>query len=407
MTIDRDLRSRRRAATPIRTAVAALAVLTLAPPLAAEPFVPWNDDQVLERVRPARAGADWDTLRALRADLDARPNDLEAAVRYARQAIGLARTLGDPRYAGYAQAALAPWWEAEAMPVEVLLLRATLRQNRHDFDAALADLERVLSRRPRSVDAWLERAVVLTVRGEPDAARASCRPLVRLADPRLTVACFALADGASGRARAAHDHLAAMLAGGATRGDPTVERFALGILADLAHRLGDPDTAEAHYRRALALGEADVPLLVQRSDFLLDRGRAAEVIPLLRGETGNDLLLLRLALAEKAVGAGGLARHVDPLRARFDSLRRRGERHHLGEESRFQLHLLRDEDTALELAVANWRQQREPADARRVLEAALAAGDRAAAAPVLDWRRATGCPDPVLDHLARALGTAP
>ena len=45
---------------------------------------------------------------------------------------------------------------------------------------------------------------------------------------------------------------------------------------------------------------------------------------------------------------------------------------------------------ALEVARRNWATQREPADARILLEAALAAGESAAAQPVLDWLDRTG-----------------
>jgi hypothetical protein len=48
----------------------------------------------------------------------------------------LGRVSGDPRYAGYAEAALAPWWHLDQPPQEVLVLRATLRQRMHLFDAA-------------------------------------------------------------------------------------------------------------------------------------------------------------------------------------------------------------------------------------------------------------------------------
>ncbi len=75
------------------------------------------------------------------------------------------RVAGDPRYAGYAQATLAPWWDLQPLTEEVLLLRATLRQRVHQFDAALADLAAVLSAilaMPRHSSA---RATVLQVQG--------------------------------------------------------------------------------------------------------------------------------------------------------------------------------------------------------------------------------------------------
>ena len=81
--------------------------------------------------------------------------------------VALGRSEGDPRYDGYAQAALAPWWDLAEPPVPVLILRATLEQRRHDFDAALADLERVLARQPRHPQALLTKATILEVQGKP------------------------------------------------------------------------------------------------------------------------------------------------------------------------------------------------------------------------------------------------
>ena len=61
---------------------------------------------------------------------------------------------------------------------------------------------------------------------------------------------------------------------------------------------------------------------------------------------------------------------------------------------------------ALALARDNWDVQREPADARLLLEAARAAGDPAAAGPVLDFLAATGLEDSMIARAADALRTA-
>ena len=185
--------------------------------------------------------------------------------------------------------------------------------------------------------------------------------------------------------------------------DPGTERFVLGILIDQAHRLGETALADAHFERLRQGPGADVPSLVQWADVLLDRGRDREVVALLRDEAQVDALHLRHALALSRLGSPDLEGAVSTLSSRFASARRRGEDHHQGEESRFHLHLLGDVDRALDLARGNWLQQREPADARRLLEAALAADDPSAAEPVLRWRQATGIEDLQLDRLARAL----
>ena len=81
----------------------------------------------------------------------------------------------------------------------------------------------------------------------------------------------------------------------------------------------------------------------------------------------------------------------------------RGDTTHEQEESRFSLVVMKQPQEALRLALSNWRVQREPRDARAVLEAALALKDAAAAKPVLDWMAQTGIEDWYLRKLAAQL----
>jgi hypothetical protein len=148
--------------------------------------------------------------------------------------------------------------------------------------------------------------------------------------------------------------------------------------------LGYVAAAERHFRDALSLAR-DPYLLGAYADFLLDQDRPDEVVELLEDESRIDPLLLRLALAERRLGARALGEHLALLQDRFDAARRRGDSVHLREEARFTLHLLDRPGEALGLARRNWATQREPADARILLEAAVAASNPAAAQPVLDW----------------------
>jgi Tfp pilus assembly protein PilF len=171
----------------------------------------------------------------------------------------------------------------------------------------------------------------------------------------------------------------------------------------LATRLGRPADADGYYRRALALGVDNQLLLANYGDFLIDQGRAAEAVALLRNWTRADVLLLRLTLAEQALGVAEFKAHAQTLRERFAAAALRGDTLHRQEESRFQLRVERNAARALELAVANWAIQREPYDARILLEAAVAAGRRDAAQPVLDWMAQSRHEDPQLASLAAAL----
>lgn len=372
---------------------------------AAAPFVPASDAVVLERLRDRPTDPAARELRTLRTALAERPNDLALALATARRYVEEARASADPRYLGRAEAALSPWLALSEPPVEVLVMRATLKQSVHDFSGALADLARALERDPNNPQAWLIRATVLQVQGDYAGARRACQPLRRLADRPVAVACTASAASLNGQGAAGYRLLQDAYSAD-SGGDPGTRVWIATLLAETAERLGDAAAAETHFKEAFGLTAPDGYLKGAYADFLLDRGRAGEVAALLKDDIRADPLLLRLALAEKALASPALAGHVAGLAARFDAARRRGDTVHRREEARFRLHLQGDAPGALALAEQNWAVQREPADARILLEAARAAGAPARAAPVLDWMKANRVEDARLARLATTLGSA-
>jgi Tfp pilus assembly protein PilF len=363
--------------------------------------IPGDDAEVLERVAP-RSDPKAREVRRLEEEIRAAPRDAAVAEKVARRFLALAMEEGDPRFAGRAQSALAPWWEDAEPPVSIRVLRAAIHQHNHDFSTALADLDRAVAEAPQNAQAWLTRAAVQQVRGDYAGARVSCAPLMRLARPLVGAACLAAVASLSGSAQGGEALLQRMLAqdDGA---EPAATAWALTLLAEMAVRRGDPETAGDRYRRALAVGAPDAYLLASYADFLLESNRAAEVVPLLRERTRSDPLLLRLALAEKALGAPETARHVQMLRERFEAARLRGETVHRREEAMFRLRLLGEPAAALSLAQANFQAQREPLDVRVLLEAALAARDAASAKPALDFLADSHLEERQIEVLRRGL----
>jgi hypothetical protein len=66
------------------------------------------------------------------------------------------------------------------------------------------------------------------------------------------------------------------------------------------------------------------------------------------------------------------------------------------------LHLLGEPQAALQLASENWRVQKEPADLRILVEAALAARDAAEIDQASAWLRGTGLEDDQIEKLLSA-----
>jgi len=315
------------------------------------PRRPASAAEVLARV-PARA---HDPSAAARESLRRRLRDdarnLDAAAALARLEIEAARSSGDPRFLSHAEAALAAWWDAEQPPPEMRLLRATIRQARHEFGAALADLDRLLAESPAGEieeQTLLTRAVVLGVLGRYDEALAGCDRLARTASRFVAAACRAPLLGVTGRARIGARGLADSMSGEAL--SPGDQAWGLSLLGELALWMGEDRAAEQFLRGALARRPGDTYTRTILADLLRDAGRSGE--------------------------AAALAGPID-------------------------------ERARLEQAREHWRLQREPADARLLLESAAATGDRSTAAPVLAWLDQTGFEWPRLRRLADQIRRTP
>jgi len=327
----------------------------------AAPRIPKDDAEVLERLPGRPNDPAMSELRRLRAAAAAAPADSGAAATLARNLFDLANAEGDPRYIGYAEAAMRPWHSDDAS-ADIFFVRGLLRQYRHDFDAAIADFARALEKDPQHFGARAWRAAIFMVRANYSAAAGECAALPGDAGELYRAGCRAYVEAATGNLRLAYERL-----------------------AEMAWRLEDHAAADRLFNQALGLGFDDNFLLAAYADFLLERGRNKEVVGLLKQWTRSDTLLLRLALAERALGMREADAHAQALGERFAAAALRGERLHMGEEARYLLSLKSDAKAALAVALDNWKDQREPRDALIVLEAAVAARDPQAAAPVLKW----------------------
>jgi predicted Zn-dependent protease len=362
-----------------------------------EPFLPQKNEQVLEHLTVKATDPVAREIRALRASLSRDPQNVDAAVSLATKLIEQSRSEGDPRFLGQAQAVLVPWLNHPAPPSSTLLLRAMIRQHAHQFDLALADLDAVLNMQPANAQAWLTRALIYQVQGRYEEARHACQPLLRLAGRHVALTCLGDIAGLSGQAATSREMLTTSLE--RPRISARERLWILTILAEMAARTGDTNAAEKHFLDARSLGVKDHYLLGAYADFLLDHGRTSDVITLLQHETRADGLLLRLTLAEQTLHLPASKNHTAELAARFAAGRERGTRVHVREEARFTLALLHDPQAALTLAQTNWEIQKEPWDARLLLESALAVGSWNAARPVIDWLNTNRVEDRTLQQL--------
>ena len=376
----------------------ALALAISAVSVHAVPRTPAQDSEVIERL-PFRTG---DTtareLADLRAAVAKAPADPDPAVALALRYFDLAAERGDPRFVGYAEALVGRF--ATQMNAPLLVVRGMVRQYRHDFDDALADFAAALALDADLASAHAWRGAISLVQANYAAAAKECDALQRLQRTVLQAGCAGLTQAYTGNLDAAFKTLKQALA---TTKDKDYSLWLHTRLGEVAAWQGQAAVAEQHYRQALALGIDDGYLLAAWSDFLLDQGRADQVIALLGKWEPVDGLLLRLALAETMLKLPAAKAHTQTLDDRFAAARLRGDTTHQAEEARFHLVLRKDAKEALRLAAENFQVQKEPRDARIVLEAALAAGDPAGAKEATAWLKSSGFEGTILRGLAQEL----
>lgn len=378
--------------------LAGLFLLAGAARLQAAPITPARDDEVIE-VLPAVAGNRREERRARKA-LEARPRDPALALDIARRYLDQAHEMGDPRFAGLALAAIGAWTDDATMPGDVLMMKATLQQYLHEFDASVRSLKSLLARpasRPQP-QAWLTLATVYRVQGRYADSDAACLNVGRSGAALHESACRAENAALRGDVVAARATLNGLLA---EPGLPNATRtWLLTTVAELEQRAGRAAAAEAAFRAVLRL-ETDAYATLAYADLLLDQGRPLDALKLLHDQQRNDAVLLRLAIAGTRAHAPGAARDVAEMRERITLANERPEarKFHGREQAMFALDVDGDARLALELARGNVDKQREPLDLLVLAQAARASGDAAALAEARQLRDRVGLHDRRVDAL--------
>ena len=391
---------------PLIPPLAALFCLFTTLAAQAAPFTPPNDSDVVERLPLTATDPSARRLQSLRKQLEAKPDDVALRLEIARRYFDLSMAQGDPRYVGYASAAIAPLGKnsasATAGNADYWLLHGMLQQYSHDFEGALASLERASLAAPQSPVPMAWRAAIQMVQANYAKAQAECDSIKPLVTPLFATGCTQYVRASTGELQSAFDTLnAAVIA------EPNAQAelmlWELTRLAEMAIRLKRFDAAESYFQRALKLGVTDQFLLGAYADFLLQQKKPEAVITLLTDWERSDILLLRLALAGKAANHKKAADWASALRDRFVDAAKRGDRLHEQEAARFELDIEKNPKKALALAANNYKLQKEPRDAEVLLRTALAANDAAAAQPALTWLTQSRYEDAHLTELAAGL----
>lgn len=340
--------------------------------MGAEPYHPASDTVVLERLPVSLIGSRTEVAR-LREELSQQRENPTTASRAAGRFLELAKSQNESRFYGYARAALEPWWDLPTPPAEILKVRAKLKESDHQYDQAVADLQLFLDAYPRDVSAWLSLINVLRVQGKYAEANAACDRLATFVTPMIQVLARATIMAVTGDAARAYESLEEVLSQAEVTSPETVP-WILTVLSQIANSLGRTEVAEQHYRRGLDIAPENHYLKKDFADFLIDQRRFQEALEVLGDMVSdNDSILLALLASKGADRTDDVRRLRQQLAARLEENRLRGNKPHGRIETRYLLYVEHDPLKGLQVALANWAEQKEIRDSRNVLEAAIAA----------------------------------
>lgn len=321
-------------------------------------------------------------LRILQKHISQHPDDLRTAITVARKFVQKGKKQNDNRFLGYAESVLARWLTMENIPTDVLLLNAEIKEYRHEFTAALADLETVNDASPHDPTARLMRSNIYQIQGYFEAAQTQCRALGPRAIAMSTICGLSLTS-LTGDLEESYQALSKFVA--AQRMPPEIETWALGKLADMSIRSGRLMDALTYFEQMPRNYSQTSALRSQLLDLLLMLEKPSSVLTLVAADEKSDGLIIRRLRAMKMLGMDWRGTQAERLERYFDSLERQPVNPHAREVAYYHLYLTEDFDRAFAAALKNWDQQKEPIDTLLVLAAAHNAGKISEVDAVNKW----------------------
>ncbi len=312
------------------------------------------------------------------------PSDPTGLADRVQSHIQQSRNTGDPRFLGYAEGLLKQW--DKPMTDRLKVLQATVDQSNHRFEKAIASLDDVLStgeNRQQKLQARLMLANIYLVQGQYDAAAVQCGKLAQALPGLISASCQASVLARTGQPEAAYEQLKQVHARN-PQASPVSQLWAEGTLGDIAAQLDNP-AAEKHWQAVLAQQPDDLYTRAQLADWYLSNDQTKQTLRLTDGYELVDALAVIRVIALEQTNHPDASELRASLEERFEEARWRGNLLHKRELGRFQLDVAGNAEQALEYARANWKDQREPADTRLLLRAALASGDDQQLQSVNDW----------------------
>lgn len=310
----------------------------------------------------------------------------QQAARETLTMIDLAQSQGDTSYYGYARGKIAPWWNLngqpqepsqgqpqrlseENLPPDLLLARAILRQQQHQFQMALNDLQPLITQGYAEVQARLIRANIYLAMGQPNKAQRDCQAIALLTDPLVTANCMAQARLGMRPPQPVINSLQQLIA--------NQHQVSTELLVEIWITLGQLQRSNRQYQQALEsysqalrLQPRHPFLLVQYCSLLIHLGELETLAAYFEQPPQSNELWIYWTYARLARSIEISVQERADLNQTMDFIKQASQDHPQVKTLTLYYYLLKPESSLmLKFAQENWQQQKSPEDAHLVLQA--------------------------------------
>ncbi len=394
-----------------RALLAAGLLLCGLPIAAQERFLPSAATVVLASSVHA-SGATAGSLRALDQAWRAQPQDLSAAVAYARAVFTLGFSEGDLRWFGSAKAAMAPWWQAKELTADGFFMRGLVKQGFHDFAGGLQDIQQAIGLQAQRAEFWSWRFALHLLLADMRAAEQDAQEIDRLFGPAEAQIYRAVLHYRTGQASAAVKLLRESMRAAEHQGASS--QVWIGFhLGEALRVAAQPEQAINVWQQSLQAQPKAHLLRLSLAELLNQQGRFKEAKAVATGPANKatssltDALLVQALLASRGLKSADETLLAGQMQARLQSQALRQEALIERPKLIYQIAYGHDMAAGLALSVENWQLQKEPPDALLFAQAALALKQARVAEPVVNWAQATGYTEPALRELIGQLTAHP
>ncbi|MBL1274619.1 MAG: hypothetical protein COB30_000870 [Ectothiorhodospiraceae bacterium] len=370
----------------------------------AAPFTPENENLVIYQVEKTALSEKLESLRINMLENKTNSSDLEAYVAFS---INVARKKSDPRYFGYAKAALQPTikqYFISGTHTGLLIHWADIMQFMHQFDEAERTLQRVINISRDNPRTNLMLSAIYQAQGRYPEALKQCNALFTRTSMLVLTACITQIKSLTGNLKDSFTVLSKQVYR-ESHSNAVNHAWVLSILAEMSERLNKNDQAADFFTESLRLDPLNGFTRSAYADFLLDQGKYRQVKDILSDHLFTDGLLLRYTMADVHSKSNHqstrqeIRNNIEKLHANYSLSQKMDGDSHLRDQAIFYLYLKKQQSKALALAKSNWEIYKEPADARILLRCAHLAGDEKTINQLREWKESNRYENAVWDQI--------